>query len=223
MHGVAIGHLSNPCELRNLMAIRYLYFDLGKVLLDFDHKVGCQQIAAVSGCSPETAYSILFDSGLEDSFETGMLDEKQFHQQFCQASGSAPSQTDFLTACSDIFSLNVSMMPVLGQLSAVGFPMGILSNTCSAHWAHVFNHFAFLKSSFRDYVLSYEAKSMKPDPKIYSDAIAVANLPAAEICFIDDKQENVAGAIAAGIDAVLYTTANQAVVDLQNRGLRFNI
>ena len=119
--------------------------------------------------------------------------------------------------------MNVSMMPLIGQLAAVGFPMGILSNTCSAHWNHVFNHHTILRENFGDYVLSYESKSMKPDPKIYLDAIKVTNLPANEIFFIDDKPENVEGAIAAGMDAVLYTTASQAIIDLQDRGVRFNV
>ena len=205
------------------MAIKYLFFDLGIVLFDFDHQIGCRQIAAVSGCSAEKVDSILFEGGLEDSFETGLVDADEFHSQFCQASGGSPSKAELLRACSDIFTMNVSMMPVVGQLAAVGFPMGILSNTCSAHWEQVFNKHAFLRQNFGDYVLSYESKSMKPDPKIYADAIKVASLPADEIFFIDDKPENVKGAIAAGIDAVLYTTASQAIVDLQSRGVRFNV
>ena len=205
------------------MAIKYLFFDLGIVLFDFDHAIGCRQIAAVSGCSAEQVNSILFESGLEDDFETGLVDAAGFHSKFCQASGGSPSQEELLNACSDIFTMNVSMMPVVGQLAAVNFPMGILSNTCSAHWDHVFKNHTFLRQNFRDYVLSYESKSMKPDAKIYSDAIEVANLPANEIFFIDDKPENVEGAIAAGIDAVLYTTAKQAIADLQTRGVRFNI
>ena len=205
------------------MAIGYLYFDLGKVLFDFDHKIGCQQVAAISGCSAEKVNSILFESGLEDSFETGQVDASEFHKQFCEASGGAPSLTDFLDACSNIFSMNTPMMPVIGQLAAVGFPMGILSNTCSAHWGYVFTRFRFLQNNFRDYILSYESQSMKPDPKIYQDAIKTANRPANEIFFIDDKPENVEGAIAAGMDAVLYTTAEQAIVDLQSRGVRFNL
>jgi len=144
------------------MAIRYLFFDLGKVLFDFDHAVGCRQIAAVSGCSPEKVDSILFGSGLEDEFETGLVSVEEFHSRFCQASGGSPSQEELLNACSDIFTMNVSMMPLIGQLAAVGFPMGILSNTCSAHWNHVFNHHTILRENFGDYVLSYESKSMKP-------------------------------------------------------------
>ena len=205
------------------MAIGYLYFDLGKVLFDFDHKIGCQQVAAISGCSAEKVNSILFESGLEDSFETGQVDASEFHKQFCEASGGAPSLTDFLDACSNIFSMNTPMMPVIGQLAAVGFPMGILSNTCSAHWGYVFTRFRFLQNNFRDYILSYESQSMKPDPKIYQDAIKTANRPANEIFFIDDKPENVEGAIATGMDAVINTTAEQAIVDLHSRGVSFNL
>jgi len=194
------------------MSIGYIYFDLGKVLFDFDHTIGCQQVAAISGCTAEKVNSILFESGLEDSFETGHVDADEFHKQFCEASGGSPSLEDFLNACSDIFSMNTPMMPLIGQLAAVGYPMGILSNTCSAHWNQLFKRYRFLQNSFRDYILSYESKSMKPDQKIYQDAIKTAALPANEIFFIDDKPENVQGAIAAGMDAVLYKAAKTVAI-----------
>jgi putative hydrolase of the HAD superfamily len=205
------------------MSIEYIFFDLGVVILDFDHAKGCQQVADVSGCSAEEAQKIIFDSGLEIEYETGLITSQQFHEQFSQASGTDSDLQSFLTACGDIFSLNTPMMPLIGQLSAVGFPMGILSNTCEAHWQHVYNKYPFLRQNYRDYILSYEFKSMKPDPAIYNDAIEAAGLPANQIFFVDDRQENVDGAIDAGIDAVLYESAGQVIGELQNRGIRFNL
>ena len=205
------------------MSIEYIFFDLGKVIFDFDHARGCQQVANVTGCSADDAQEIIFDSGLEVEYETGLIDSHQFHQRFSEASGTRSDLVDFLNACGDIFTLNAPMMPLIGQLSAVGFPMGILSNTCEAHWKHVHQKYAFLRQNFRDYILSYQSKSMKPDRSIYQDAIDAAGKPAKQIFFIDDRQENVDGAIEAGMDAVLYETAGQAIKELLDRGIRFNL
>lgn len=205
------------------MAIEYIYFDLGNVILEFDHSIGLNKIAAATNQSPEKIDSIIFGSGLEDEFETGLIDANEFHSKFCLSVGREIDQAHFLNACSDIFTLNAAIMPLIGQLTAVGFQQGILSNTCSAHWKHVFAKYPFLRQSFQNYVLSYESKSMKPDAKIYQDAITASGFAPEQIFFMDDRQENIDGAIAAGMDAVQFQSANQIVAELRHRGLRFNL
>jgi putative hydrolase of the HAD superfamily len=205
------------------MAIEYIFFDLGMVILEFDHSIALNKLAALSKQTPHQIENAIFDSGLETEFETGLIEAAEFHSRFCKATNCEINESALLEACSDIFELNTSIMPLIGQLSAVGFPKGILSNTCSAHWEHVFRTYPFLRNSFRDYVLSYESKSMKPDSKIYTDAISVAGVAADKIFFIDDRQENVDGALAAGLDAILYRSAEQVIAELLKRGVRFNL
>jgi HAD superfamily hydrolase (TIGR01509 family) len=60
---------------------------------------------------------------------------------------------------------------------------------------------------------------MKPDRPIYDVAVARAEAPASDILFIDDRPENVVGAKAAGLDAVLFTDAEQLVNDLRERSV----
>jgi HAD superfamily hydrolase (TIGR01509 family) len=60
---------------------------------------------------------------------------------------------------------------------------------------------------------------MKPDRAIYDEAIRRAGAPAHEIFFTDDRRENVDGARAAGLDAVLFTSPAQLERDLAERGL----
>jgi putative hydrolase of the HAD superfamily len=205
------------------MAIEYIYFDLGNVILGFDHSVGLNKIAAATGKTPDEIDSVIFGSGLENEFETGLIDAKEFHRRFCETIGCALDSAQLFDACSDIFTLNAAIMPLIGQLAAVGFPIGILSNTCSAHWEFVFTKHPFLRQSFRHYVLSYESKSMKPDSQIYSDAVTTAGFDAEQIFFMDDREENVFGAAALGIDAVQFESAGQITAELQRRGVRFNL
>ena len=175
---------------------------------------------------PERTNKILFDQGLEEQYETGLIDCTQFYQEFCRQADIAPSEElsreDLLWAIGDIFWANRPIIPVLTQLKARGFPMGILSNTCDAHWQSAFSQHSILRSFFRPWVLSYEEKSMKPDSMIYKSAIEQAGVKPGNIFFTDDRQENVEGAIAAGIDAVLFTSVPELVCQLSQRGVRIN-
>jgi FMN phosphatase YigB (HAD superfamily) len=115
------------------------------------------------------------------------------------------------------------MFPVVAALQAAGYRTGILSNTCKCHWDYCIDgRFGMIPGAFEQLVLSFHARSMKPQPRIYEVAIERAGVGAAEIFFIDDRPENVAAAEAAGMDAVLYRDASDCADQLRRRGARFN-
>ena len=109
---------------------------------------------------------------------------------------------DFLTACGDIFWLNEPTIPVVSQLAQLNIGLGILSNTCEAHWDFAMKRFLALPQLFPIRVTSFEAKSMKPDAKIYEVAVKKAGVLPSEIFFIDDKPENVQAAKDAGLSLI---------------------
>jgi putative hydrolase of the HAD superfamily len=130
----------------------------------------------------------------------------------------------FSRASSDIFWINRAILPVVTQLRAVAFPMGILSNTCSAHWEFISSgRFRSVMELFSEHVLSFVSKCMKPDLRIFHDAIDRAGVPADRILFVDDRSENVAGAIEAGIDAHQYHSVPELVQLFHRRGLKINL
>ena len=63
---------------------------------------------------------------------------------------------------------------------------------------------------------------MKPDSRIYQDAIRMAGEPAELIFFVDDRPENVEAARLAGLDAHLYESADRLFHALDERGVRLN-
>lgn len=205
-----------------MSSTKFIYFDLGNVILTFDHSIAFRSVSALSGVSAQKVEQALFGTDLQQRYETGLVDCTQFHQEFCQLTDSKPPVDGLLVAISDIFSVNRAIVPVLTQLKVRGFPMGILSNTCDAHWQFVFQRHSILRALFQPLVLSYEEQSMKPDSKIYEAAIKKANVPPEQIFFTDDRQENIDGAIAAGMDAVLFEGVPELVTELGSRGIRFN-
>lgn len=203
--------------------IEFIYFDLGKVILPFDHNIAYRQVAEVAGVPETVCREFVAESDLQNRFETGLIDDSQYHAEFCAGTDSSPTNDELLLAISDMFEVNRRIVPVLSQLKAVGVPMGILSNTCPAHWQFVCGRYAFLRQLFNPMILSYEVKSMKPDAEIYRQAIEAANVPAEHIFFTDDRQENVDGALAAGIDACLFTSVDNLMEELGQRGIRINL
>jgi len=193
--------------------IKFIFFDMGKVLLEFNHQRLVDQVSKLSGMPNTEINQILFHPpyDLENRFERGELDEQEFHSAFCEVAKCDVGKEDLMLAVADIFWLNTPIVHLITQLKCLDFPIAVLSNTCSAHWDFVQQRFAVVGKLFDHSVLSYEEQSMKPDVKIYQAAIAMAKELAGceskEIFFTDDKQENVDAARKAGMQSELFVTA----------------
>ena len=61
---------------------------------------------------------------------------------------------------------------------------------------------------------------MKPAEEIYRDSLRKIGLPPGECVFIDDLEENVAGALRLGIRAIHYTGHERLVSSLADLGVR---
>jgi putative hydrolase of the HAD superfamily len=204
------------------MQPKFLYFDLGMVLVNFDVEQMLRQISDVAGVSPEQVRAAMFGRGLMRQHEAGQLSTREFYEAFCSAIGSRPDYDRLVAAAADIFDLNLPMLPIVSQLQQAGYAMGILSNTCETHWKHCLRRFRSVIEGFSVHALSYEIKSLKPEAAIFHRAAEFAQCPPEEIFFVDDIAGHVAGARAVGIDAVQYTSAEALSADLRKRGVRFN-
>lgn len=205
------------------MTPRFLYFDLGNVLLKFDHRRGCRQMAEVAGVADEVVWKVSFQGPLFLDYERGEVTSDEYYRRFCEATASQPDPEALLHAASDIFQLNVPTAALVTQLKLAGHRLGILSNTNEAHWQFVDRgHYGILADPWEHYALSFRLRSMKPEPAIYRAAAEMAGVDPAEVFFVDDRPENVQGAREAGFDAVLFTTAAALATDLRRRGVRFN-
>lgn len=203
--------------------IKFIYFDLGNVILNFDHELGCQNIAKLCGMDAEKVRKLVFESELQHRYESGDLSTAEFYEEFCKQSGTRPNLGELCYAASAIFKLNVPVVSVVTQLKLAGHRMGILSNTCEAHWQYATQKpFGLLNHFFEVIVLSYEIGSMKPEKKIYDAAIEMSGVEAGEIFFMDDRPENVEAACEAGMDAVVFENGEQLFNELRLRNVTMN-
>jgi putative hydrolase of the HAD superfamily len=114
--------------------------------------------------------------------------------------------------------VNQPMADWAARLQAAGTPTGILSNLgdemmhgvlAALPWIEAFNH----------RIWSHTLKMAKPQLEIYLHAVEGLHLAPAAILFVDDKQENIAGAVAAGMQAIRYTEHATFEQELRARGL----
>lgn len=203
--------------------LEFIYFDLGNVILMFDHDLMCRQMASVAGVDFSLVKQFLFESDFQIQYETGLITSQEFFETFCDQTNSTPEKDALLQASSDIFELNPKMIPLLTQLTAIDFPIGILSNTCEAHWDFICRRFPSIDWYFTKRVLSNQVQSVKPDGGIYQAAIELAGCPAKDIFFVDDKLANVDAAKEAGLFAVQFEDALTLTKTLVELGAKINL
>lgn len=202
--------------------IRFVYFDLGRVMVNFDVHRMCRQMGQVAGIPADRVHKIVFGNGLQHDYETGRISTVEFYERFCQEAAHRPPQDALVQAAVDIFWLNLDTLPVVAQLQAARIPLGVLSNTCHIHWEHCRQRFSLLQRGFRTYTLSYHVRATKPESAIFAAAAQAAGVAPEEIFFVDDLPQHVAGAAEFGFQAVQYVDAPTLARDLRAGGIRFN-
>lgn len=201
---------------------KFLYFDLGNVLLHFDHQRAARQMASVAGITPEEVWKTVFESDLQLRYEQGAISTREYYEHFCAATKTQPDYDALCLAAAAIFTLNCDTGPIVSALATAGYRLGILSNTCEVHWRYLHSGHTQLDRSFELYALSYKIGAIKPEPAIYLAAAKLAGVAPTEIFYCDDRSENVAGALSVGYDAVHYESPDQLHRALRDRGLKFN-
>ena len=202
---------------------KFIYFDLGNVLLHFSHPRMCQQMAHLWSIDPKQMWAVAFESDVMERHESGKLDGPAVFELLCQRFGSRPDYDEFSLAASHIFTLNVSMMPILGHLSHAGYRLGLLSNINDLHWQFIcHSHYALIPSVFDVLALSFEIGAVKPSPHIFESAAQLAGVAPDEIFYTDDIAGHIAGAKQVGFDAVQYTSTPELVEELRKRGIEIN-
>ncbi|MCC5995448.1 MAG: HAD-IA family hydrolase [Oceanicaulis sp.] len=110
------------------------------------------------------------------------------------------------------------MEALVAGLKAAGIPQYGLTNYPAEKIPHLYETLPPL-ARFRDVIVSGDEGVIKPDPAIYAIARARIGLDPARVIFLDDREENVIAARAAGFQAEVFTGAQAARLTLRAHGL----
>ena len=203
--------------------VDFIYFDLGNVLLHFSRERQFRQMAQVLGITAKEVGQLLEKHDLMHRCETGKLPPREAHAMLCEETNSSCEFEDLYLASSDIFQINLSILPVITQLVRHGYRLGILSNTSENHWNYCLKNFPILRDCFLISILSYEVGVMKPEKEIYTAAIEASGVAPENVFYTDDLQPNIDGASHCEMDAVLYTDTPSLVKSLRQSGVQLTL
>jgi glucose-1-phosphatase len=194
--------------------MKAVVFDLGKVLVDFDYGIAARNLALTSKMMAPEIQHIIEKSPLLVQFETGLATRDQFFRRVCEATGFCGDQAGFDLMFADIFSPIEPMIEFHTQLRQAGVPTYIFSNTNDLAIGHIRSRFPFF-STFEDYILSYEHGAMKPDRQLYEVVERVTGRRGADICYIDDRRENIETGKVMGWQALWHKTPEETISRFQ--------
>ena len=194
-------------------------FDVGNVLYGWDpDSFLVRQIA-----DDDARLRFIEDVGLWDWHDT--LDGgRDFREAADELSGKFPEYAHLISAWGERFGETISdpvpgVHAIVEELDGKGVPLFAITNFSADFWTPFFEKERAFFGRFRDIVVSGREKLLKPDPAIYYLALDRFHLKPAEALFIDDREINVEGARAVGMQAHLFTTAEDLHLRLEAEGL----
>jgi epoxide hydrolase-like predicted phosphatase len=193
--------------------------DLGQVLLHFNNALFFERMTKYTPRSMAEIRAATHDNRkLLDLFDTGKLTPKEFYMRAVEALDARVSEADFYAAYNDVFSVNTAVLAVIRNLRPK-YRLVMLSNTDPVRYGHIERAFPELRI-FDAYILSFRIGAMKPDPRVYREALRLLDALPENTLFIDDLQENLEGAARLGIKGILFTARTDLAMELEKFGVK---
>lgn len=197
--------------------LKTVFFDLGNVLVFFNNEKMFAQIADCCGLTTKRVKEILIQEKLHADYETGRIDSTGVHRIFQECSPKSFTLEELLKAASDIFVPNTAVWPIVEQLKQANLRLILLSNISECHFNYVYSKYPVLRQ-FDDQILSFRVGVLKPDSRIFLEALSRAQCDPKECFYTDDIPEFINGAKQVGLDAELFTGAPSLRNALATRG-----
>lgn len=199
-------------------AIRAVIFDYGEVLCQIAPLEQFAPMAKILKITPRRLVERYMQNRLD--YDRGDVTASEYWTGFGRENGVAlaPDQIDELDRrdCGLWWNLDPTLLDWVDRLRAKGIKTGVISNMFiglakqirqQAPWLHRFDGYTF----------SAEIRATKPDPAIYRHSLQQLGVDAGAALFLDDRQTNVKGAQAIGMQGLLYSTPARLREDLKAR------
>ena len=201
--------------------VNTILFDLGTVLIDFDHMAAARAVAGLTSRPPKEIYDLFFDSPLTRSFEEGKISAREFFSEVKSLLKLDITFDRFAAIWTDIFFISPHNRETLRLAGALRkrYRVCMLSNINTLHLEYCRTRFAPVFKPFHSVFASCELGFIKPDPRIYKKVLVLLKAEPGEVFYTDDRKELVEQAGKMGFKASVYSGAGQLRLDLARRGI----
>ena len=201
-------------------SIEVILFDLGNVILPFNHFQIAEKLSRFSESNDFQASSKVFadlfdfENGSVNLYESGKVSSEEFFESLKRRFQLSISFEEFIPIWNEIFTENEEVSGIIRSLKGKK-RLGLLSNTNPLHFDYVLSMFPVLRA-FDRWILSHEVGFKKPAREIFQAAIDWAGVEPEQILFIDDMKGHVEAAISLGMRGIQFFSAHQLLPLLHN-------
>lgn len=188
--------------------IKNIIFDLGGVIIDLERRLA---VDALDRIGIKDASSLLGEYEQKGPFrmlETGEISSSEIYDILLPHCKKGTTCTDIRDAFEQFLrEIPVERLQILRELKEKGYKLYVLSNTNPVMYNHwIDDAFRQEDLSINDYfhgiVTSFQERTCKPDPEIFTRLIKRYNLNPAETLMLDDSEANVEAARSVGLNAI---------------------
>jgi putative hydrolase of the HAD superfamily len=194
--------------------VSWVIFDYGNVISESQPEADVAALARAAGTSPARFRDAYWPRRID--YDRADLDGWEYWSDVAQRLGQRwDDQRIGRLIWLDTVSwlhLRKGTAALVEELSSAGQRLALLSNAPVEVASAVAQ--LPLASHFRHLVFSCHVKATKPDPDCYRAALERLGAQPADVTFIDDRAENVAGALRIGMSAVRFTGPDTLRADL---------
>ena len=204
-------------------ALPALVTDIGNVELFFDPMIICRQLLPYSDLPVEEIRERTCRSDTFHDYERGRIDGFDYfnyvHDSVASASNGNFTFPVFQKIWTSMFTENTPVVEMYRGVIDNGHAFIQLSDTNPLHVDYFRKNFPIVRQPA---VFSFDVGALKPDAKMYQTVLRKLYQPAENCVFVDDRAENVEGALTAGYGAVFqYSGDNKSLEDfLRKFGFR---
>ena len=190
-------------------------FDLGNVFIRIDPSDSIRTFEKLSGHSYARLEQYFSSSSAILRYERGEIGNREFYESSKKDLHLGISIGQFKALWQKIFTLDHSMVAFL-QAIRIQYVCAVLSNTNPWHVEYCEKHYPFL-SLFEYHFYSHLLGAVKPEKRIFEIVLNRLKTRPENICFIDDRLENVEAAEKLGFQVIHYRNVEQLTEEWQNR------
>ena len=196
------------------MTLRAVFFDLGGVIVRTEFQAPRQRLAEQLGLEYDHLARLVFESETSRAASLGELSEDAHWdavaRQLNRPGEAARLRDEFFAGD----ALDRGLVDFIRSLRP-RYKTGLISNAWDGLRAYMARQ--KIDDAFDRLVISAEVGVMKPKAEIYRIALEQLGVEPHESIFVDDFAENIEGARALGMIAVLFRDREQAVAQVKKR------
>ncbi len=208
-------------DRQNAPPIHAVLFDYGLVLSGPPDPTAWGQMKDLFGASEETFHAAYW--GPRHDYDRGALNGDTYWHKVARTLGrdlTPAEHAKLIEADTALWTQpNGPMIDWAAQLQAAGVRTGILSNLGDAMEDGILARFAWI-AEFAHHTFSHRLGIAKPELAIYAHAAEGLAIEPENVLFLDDREENIRAARAAGMQAILYSSHEAFLHAMHAAGLQ---